>query len=147
MSNTLRTFNNVNNIFIDSRHEELWSDKLEREHWSNINKRYLLRVYKPLMEAVTYLQRPKWGDVIEMMLGYKHKGYYSTVYKSLKEIGVIKYSPLQKCIVPGPNWVRFYGVENWDWFYMNTSSGMLSYETQTTSGESVRKVYQSNYKK
>lgn len=146
MSNTLRTFTNVNDVFVDSRHQELWMDKLEREHWSNVNKRYLLRVYYPLHNVMGMGNSPKWGDVIYYMTGNNYPGYYSCVYKSLKEIGVIKYDVDGKCIIPGPNWNRFYSDESWDWFYMNTSSGMKSYEKINSVGERVRKIYPSNYK-
>ena len=119
-----------------------FSDKLDRTYWSEVNKRYLLRVYKPLKDVMEGLTQPKWVHVINEMLGYVHPGYYSCVYKSLKEIGVIQYNKYQKCLEKGPNWDRFYDeYEGWDWFYMNTSSGCLSYETITKGGLLVRKIY------
>jgi hypothetical protein len=68
------------------------------------------------------------------------------VYKSLKEIGVLKYNPITKFLEKGPNYERFYSNEEWDWFYMNTSSGRTSYETKTKGGNPVHKKYQSNYR-
>lgn len=127
MSNSLRTFINVNNVLIDETHEELWYSKLNDEHWSNINKRYLLRIFNPLKKVMETESKPKWGMIIKEMVGYNHLGYYSSVYKTLKEIKVIKYSKTERCIEKGVNWERFYGSEDWSWFVMNTSSGMKSY--------------------
>lgn len=124
------------------KNPELFSDKLERTYWSEVNKRYLLRVYRPLKDVMELVTKPKWVHVVNDMLGYVRPGYYSCVYKSLKEIGVIQYNKYQKCLEKGPNWDRFYDeYEGWDWFYMNTSSGCLSYETITKSGLLVRKIY------
>jgi len=61
------------------------------------------------------------------MLGRDVKGYYSCVYKALKEIGVIKYNKKDRVLEKGPNWDRFYGSEDWSWFVMNTNSGIKSY--------------------
>jgi hypothetical protein len=80
------------------------------------------------------------------MLGYNHAGYYSTVYKSLKEIGVLVYNPTLKILEKGPNYERFYSNEDWSWFYMNTSSGRISYEIFNKYGHRVTEVYQSNYR-
>jgi hypothetical protein len=49
-------------------------------------------------------------------------GYYSTIRKNLKDIGVIQYNG-RKGLSKGPNWDRFYGNEDWSWFITNTNSG------------------------
>ncbi len=135
MNNTIIKFN-------DQLSNDLFNTKLERTYWSEVNKRYLLRVYEPMKLIVENVTKPKWSQVICEMVGYVHPGYYSCVYKSLKEIGVIQYNKYQRCLEKGPNWDRFYDeYEGWDWFYMNTSSGCLSYETKTKGGLEVRKVY------
>jgi hypothetical protein len=102
-------------------------------------------VYHPLKNVIEYLSKPKWTNVIHEM-GEDSPGYYSCVYKSLKEIGVIVYNPTEKMLEKGPNWDRFYSDETWDWFYMNTSSGMISYEIYNKVGHRVNKKYQSNYR-
>jgi hypothetical protein len=49
-------------------------------------------------------------------------GYYSTIRKNLKDIGVIQYNG-RKGLSKGPNWDRFYSDEDWNWFRTNTNSG------------------------
>jgi hypothetical protein len=137
--------NNTKLVF-DEISSELFSDKLENTYWSEVNKRYLLRIYHPLKIVMEFVSTPKWSDVMWEMIGRIHPGYYSCVYKSLKEIGVIKYNPTTKCLEKGPNWERFYSDEDWSWFYMNTSSGMESYEVVNVQGLKVRKIYKSNYR-
>lgn len=138
----------MNKNELELTHPQLFHLKLERNHWSEVNKRYLLRVYEPMKVVMEFVSNPKWGDIINEMLGYVHPGYYSCVYKSLKEIGVIQYNPYRKCLVKGENWDRFYDeYQSWDWFYMNTSSGMLSYEIINVHGLKVRKIYPSNSRK
>ena len=129
------------------KHEELFSDKLENTYWSEVNKRYLLRLYEPMNRVMELVSNPTWGTIIQDMIGCTHKGYYSTVYKSLKEIGVLIYNPTLKILEKGPNYERFYSDEDWSWFYMNTSSGRTSYETKDKGGRQVRKKYQSDYRK
>jgi hypothetical protein len=136
---------NKTNLVFDDIANELFEDKLMSTHWSEVNKRYLLRVYHPLKNVMEFLSKPKWGNVIHEM-GESSPGYYSCVYKSLKEIGVIIYNPTEKMLEKGPNWDRFYSDETWDWFYMNTSSGMISYEIYNKVGHRVNKKYQSNYR-
>ena len=138
MNNTKLVFDDVAN--------DLFSDKLESTYWSEVNKRYLLRIYHPLKNTMKFLSKPKWTNVIYEMLGHSHPGYYSCVYKVLKEIGVVVYNPTEKILVKGPNWDRFYSDESWDWFYMNTSSGCISYETFNKVGNRVNKRYRSNYR-
>jgi hypothetical protein len=137
MNNTKLVFDDVAN--------ELFSDKLESTYWSEVNKRYLLRIYHPLKNTMNFLSKPKWSNVIHEM-GEDSPGYYSCVYKSLKEIGVLKYNPIEKVLVKGPNWDRFYSDDSWDWFYMNTSSGCKSYEIFNKVGHRVNKRYRSNYR-
>jgi hypothetical protein len=136
---------NRSTLIFDKISNDLFEDKLYSTYWSEVNKRYLLRVYHPLVNVVEFLSKPKWTNVIHEM-GESSPGYYSCVYKSLKEIGVIVYNPTKKMLEKGPNWDRFYSDETWDWFYMNTSSGMISYEIYNKVGHRVNKKYQSNYR-
>jgi hypothetical protein len=136
---------NKTNLVFDDIANELFEDKLYTTYWSEVNKRYLLRVYNPLKNVMEMLSKPKWTNVIYEM-GESSPGYYSCVYKSLKEIGVLIYNPTEKMLEKGPNWDRFYGDETWDWFYMNTSSGMISYEIYNKVGHRVNKRYRSNYR-
>ena len=118
---------NRNYVNVPNSDRRLYDDKINTEYWSNVNKRYLLRIYEPLRNTIEYLHRPKWVSVVYMMLGRNVKGYYSCVYKALKEIGVIKYNKKDRVLEKGPNWDRFYGSEDWSWFVMNTNSGIKSY--------------------
>jgi hypothetical protein len=118
---------NRNYVIVPIPDRELYNDKINTEYWSNVNKRYLLRIYEPLRNTIEYLHRPKWVSVVYMMLGRDVRGYYSCVYKALKEIGVIKYNKKDRVLEKGPNWDRFYGSEDWSWFVMNTNSGIKSY--------------------
>ena len=136
---------NKTNLVFDDIANELFEDKLYTTYWSEVNKRYLLRVYNPLKNVMEMLSKPKWTNVIYEM-GESSPGYYSCVYKSLKEIGVIIYNPTERMLEKGPNWDRFYSDETWDWFYMNTSSGMISYEIYNKVGHRVNKRYRSNYR-
>ncbi len=136
---------NKTNLVFDDIANELFEDKLMSTHWSEVNKRYLLRIYHPLKNVMEYLSKPKWTNVIHEM-GESSPGYYSCVYKSLKEIGVLTYNPTERMLEKGPNWDRFYGDDSWDWFYMNTSSGMISYEIFNKVGHRVNKRYRSNYR-
>ena len=136
---------NKTNLVFDDIANELFEDKLMSTYWSEVNKRYLLRLYNPLKNVMEMLSKPKWTNVIYEM-GESSPGYYSCVYKSLKEIGVIVYNPTERMLEKGPNWDRFYSDETWDWFYMNTSSGMISYEIYNKVGHRVNKRYRSNYR-
>jgi len=135
----------MNRNLLELKHDDLFFEKLENTYWSEINKRYLLRIYEPMNRVMELVSNPKWGTIVNEM-GETRPGYYSCVYKSLKEIGVLKYNPTTKFLEKGPNYERFYSNEEWDWFYMNTSSGRTSYETKTKGGLSVHKKYQSNYR-
>jgi len=118
---------NRNYVNVSNSDRRLYDDKINTEYWSNVNKRYLLRIYEPLRNTIEYLHRPKWVSVVYMMLGRDVRGYYSCLYKALKEIGVIKYNKKDRVLEKGPNWDRFYGSEDWSWFVMNTNSGIKSY--------------------
>ena len=118
---------NRNYVNVSNSDRRLYDDKINTEYWSNVNKRYLLRIYEPLRNTIEYLHRPKWVSVVYMMLGRDVRGYYSCVYKALKEIGVVKYNKKDRVLEKGPNWDRFYGSEDWSWFVMNTNSGIKSY--------------------
>ena len=118
---------NRNYVNVPNSDRRLYDDKINTEYWSNVNKRYLLRICEPLRNTIEYLHRPKWVSVVYMMLGRDVRGYYSCVYKALKEIGVIKYNKKDRVLEKGPNWDRFYGSEDWSWFVMNTNSGIKSY--------------------
>jgi len=135
----------MNRNRLELKHDDLFFEKLENSYWSEVNKRYLLRIYEPMNRVMELVSNPKWGTILNDM-GENRPGYYSCVYKSLKEIGVLKYNPITKFLEKGPNYERFYSNEEWDWFYMNTSSGRTSYETKTKDGLSVHKKYQSNYR-
>ena len=135
----------MNKNLLELKHDELFTEKLQTTYWSEINKRYLLRIYEPMNRVMELVSNPKWTTIINEM-GENSPGYYSCVYKSLKEIGVLVYNPITKILEKGPNYERFYSNEEWNWFYMNTSSGMKSYETKTPHGSLVHKIYQSNYR-
>ncbi len=135
----------MNKNLLELKHEELFSEKLETTYWSEVNKRYLLRIYEPMNRVMELVSNPKWSTIVRDM-GEISPGYYSCVYKTLKEIGVLMYNPTMKILQKGPNYERFYSNEDWGWFYMNTSSGMKSYVTKDMNGNKVHKLYQSNYR-
>ncbi len=75
------------------------------------------------------MTKPTWTNVIYDMLNENNKlgevsinGYYSTIRKNLKDIGVIETNG-RKGISKGKNWDRFYSDEDWSWFITNTNSG------------------------
>lgn len=135
----------MNKNLLELKHEELFLEKLETTYWSEINKRYLLRIYEPMNRVMELVSNPNWGTII-LDMGENRPGYYSCVYKSLKEIGVLVYNPTKKILEKGPNYERFYSDEDWDWFYMNTSSGRTSYVTKDDFGDVVHRKYKSNYR-
>ena len=95
------------------------------------NKKMMIRVYESLQYIVEHsTQKPTWVAIVKHMLtmdgvdlnSVAVNGYYSTIRKNLKDIGVIKYNGrigLEK----GLNWNRFFGDEDWSWFITNTNSG------------------------
>jgi hypothetical protein len=106
---------------------EIWEEKVG---YDSANKRMVAKVYHSLyyiMEQSTL--KPSWLSVIKHMLamdGRLHEvnvnGYYSTIRKNLKDIGVIETNG-RKGISKGRNWDRFYSDEDWSWFITNTNSG------------------------
>jgi len=106
---------------------EIWEEKVG---YDSINKRMIAKVYKHLhfiMETDYTIK--SWINVVRSMLiedgrinDVNVNGYYSTIRKNLKDIGVIKYNG-RKGLTKGQNWDRFYSDEDWSWFKTNTNSG------------------------
>jgi hypothetical protein len=110
---------------IDSPNE-IWESKVG---YDSANKRMVAKVYKHLYNVMESSTKPTWTAIITEMLiedGRLGKvtinGYYSTIRKNLKDIGVIKYNG-RKGLEKGLNWDRFYSDEDWTWFITNTNSG------------------------
>jgi len=106
----------------------IWEDKVG---YDSINKRMVAKVYQSMyyiMEHSTL--KPSWVAIVKHMLLMNGKdlnsvsvnGYYSTIRKNLKDIGVIQYNG-RKGLSKGKNWDRFYSDEDWSWFRTNTNSG------------------------
>lgn len=107
---------------------EIWENKVG---YDSVNKRMVAKVYHSLYYIMEHsTQKPSWLSVVKHMLTMNGKdlnsvsvnGYYSTIRKNLKDIGVIKYNG-RKGLEKGLNWDRFYGDEDWSWFITNTNSG------------------------
>lgn len=105
---------------------EIWESKVG---YDSANKRMVAKVYKHLYNVMEFTTKPSWTAVIREMLiedgrlnEVSLNGYYSTIRKNLKDIGVIKYNG-RKGLVKGDNWNRFFGDEDWSWFITNTNSG------------------------
>jgi hypothetical protein len=112
---------------IDSPNE-IWEEKVG---YDSINKRMVAKVYHSLNYIVEFsTNKPSWLAVVKHMLTMDGRdlnsvainGYYSTIRKNLKDIGVIQYNG-SKGLSKGPNWDRFYSDEDWSWFKVNTNSG------------------------
>ena len=94
------------------------------------NKKMMIRVYDSLLYVMEQsILKPTWTAIVKHMLTMDNQlgkvsinGYYSTIRKNLKDIGVIKYNG-RKGLEKGPNWDRFFGDEDWSWFITNTNSG------------------------
>jgi transposase len=95
------------------------------------NKKMMIRVYDSLLYVMeNYTKKPTWVAIVKHMLtmdgvdlnSVAVNGYYSTIRKNLKDIGVIQYNG-RKGLVKGDNWDRFFGDEDWSWFITNTNSG------------------------
>jgi hypothetical protein len=94
------------------------------------NKKMMIRVYDSLQYIMEYsTAKPTWTAIVTHMLTLDNQlgkvsvnGYYSTIRKNLKDIGVIQYNG-RKGLSKGPNWDRFFGEEDWSWFITNTNSG------------------------
>ena len=105
---------------------EIWESKVG---YDSANKRMVAKVYKHLYNVMTLATKPSWTAIIREMLIEDNKlgkvslnGYYSTIRKNLKDIGVIQYNG-RKGLSKGKNWDRFFGDEDWTWFIINTNSG------------------------
>lgn len=105
---------------------EIWEQKVGYDF---ANKRMIAKVYKHLYYVMELMTKPTWTNVIYDMLNENNKlgevsinGYYSTIRKNLKDIGVIETNG-RKGISKGKNWDRFYSDEDWSWFITNTNSG------------------------
>jgi hypothetical protein len=110
---------------IDSPNE-IWESKVG---YDSANKRMIAKVYKHLYNVMELMSKPSWTAIIREMLIEDNKlgkvslnGYYSTIRKNLKDIGVIQYNG-RKGLSKGKNWERFYSDEDWTWFITNTNSG------------------------
>jgi hypothetical protein len=104
----------------------IWEEKVG---YDSANKKMIAKVYKHLYNVMNFVTKPSWTKVIYDMLHEDKKlgtvsinGYYSTIRKNLKDIGVIQYNG-RKGLSKGPNWDRFYSDEDWSWFITNTNSG------------------------
>ncbi len=105
---------------------EIWESKVG---YDSANKRMVAKVYKHLYNVMEFTTKPSWTAVIREMLiedgrlnEVSLNGYYSTIRKNLKDIGVIQYNG-RKGLERGKNWERFYSDEDWTWFITNTNSG------------------------
>jgi hypothetical protein len=91
------------------------------------NKLYLIRLYDLLVFEMNTNPTPTWTGIMRKMLGdnptgLNPSGYYSSVRRCLKEIGVCTYDKSAGHFVKGPNWDRFVSAEDWSWFIMRTGS-------------------------
>ena len=105
---------------------ETWEQKVG---YDSSNKRMVAKVYKHLYNVMNFEVKPSWRLVMTSMLFEDGRlnevslnGYYSTIRKNLKDIGVIQYNG-RKGLSRGKNWERFYSDEDWSWFITNTNSG------------------------
>ena len=102
----------------------------EKIGYDYANKKMMIRVYESLQYIMEHsIQKPTWVAIVKHMLTMDNQlgkvsvnGYYSTIRKNLKDIGVIKYNG-RKGLEKGMNWDRFFGDEDWSWFITNTNSG------------------------
>ena len=102
----------------------------EKIGYDYANKKMMIRVYESLQYIVEHsTQKPTWVAIVKHMLTMDNQlgkvsvnGYYSTIRKNLKDIGVIQYNG-RKGLTKGQNWDRFYSDEDWSWFKTNTNSG------------------------
>ena len=98
------------------------------------NKKMMIRVYDSMLYVMNHsTEKPSWLKIVKHMLTMDGQmggglyevnpnGYYSTIRKNLKDIGVIQYNG-RKGLSKGKNWDRFFGDEDWSWFITNTNSG------------------------
>ena len=106
----------------------IWEEKVG---YDSINKRMVAKVYQSMYYIIEHSTlKPTWVAIVKHMLLMNGKdlnsvsinGYYSTIRKNLKDIGVIQYNG-RKGLEKGENWDRFYSDEDWSWFKTNTNSG------------------------
>lgn len=95
--------------------------------YDSLNKKYLIRVYDYLVDSIENDVNPTWTGIMRKMLGNNPNncnpsGYYSSVRRCLKEIGVCYFDSTKRCMVKGRNWDRFTSSEDWSWFIMRTGS-------------------------
>ena len=102
---------------------------VEKVGYDSVNKKMIAKVYKHLYNVMNFEVKPSWILVMTSMLFEDGRlnevslnGYYSTIRKNLKDIGVIQYNG-RKGLSRGKNWERFYRDEDWSWFKTNTNSG------------------------
>ena len=90
------------------------------------NKMFLVRVYPSLIRVFNNNPKPKWIDVVRDMLAgndsVNPNGYYSSIRRCLKEIGVCTFDKNLGYFVKGSNWDRFFSDEDWSWFICRTGS-------------------------
>ena len=110
---------------IDSPND-IW---IEKVGYDSVNKKMIAKVYKHLYNVMNFEVKPSWILVMTSMLFEDGRlnevslnGYYSTIRKNLKDIGVIQYNG-RKGLSKGKNWDRFFSDEDWTWFITNTNSG------------------------
>jgi hypothetical protein len=114
--------NNVNKELFESKVGYDWKIKM-----------MLCRVTPSLIEMMEndfHSNKRSWVNVIRLMLLSEGKdmskldininGYYNSIRRCLKEIGVIRYEG--RDLVKGSNWNRFVSSEDWSWFVLNTDS-------------------------
>lgn len=125
MSNGIPTHNPHTFDGFDSP-RAIWEEKVG---YDSANKKMIAKVYKHLYNVMNFVTKPSWTKIIYDMLIEDKKlgtvsinGYYSTIRKNLKDIGVIQYNG-RKGLSKGKNWDRFYSDEDWSWFITNTNSG------------------------
>ena len=102
----------------------------EKIGYDYANKKMMIRVYDSMLYVMNHsTEKPSWLKIVKHMLTMDNQlgkvsvnGYYSTIRKNLKDIGVIKYNG-RKGLEKGMNWDRFFGDEDWSWFITNTNSG------------------------
>jgi len=107
---------------------EIWESKVG---YDSANKRMIAKVYKHLYNVMESSTKPTWTEVITEMITEDGRlgqvsinGYYSTIRKNLKDIGVIQYKRnSRKGLEKGIYWDRFFSDEDWTWFITNTNSG------------------------
>ena len=106
----------------------IWEEKVG---YDSINKRMVAKVYQSMYYIIEHSTlKPTWVAIVKHMLlmngrdlnSVSINGYYSTIRKNLKDIGVIQYNG-RKGLTKGQNWDRFYSDEDWSWFKTNTNSG------------------------